>query len=283
MNPNGLHAARLGLRRGWIEFKHAMTNPQDLTWTVVINGIFVAVLIFQRNSTIEGTSLTMLTLPSLLGMSVATTGFMGVAGILSAHREDGTLLRAKAVPHGMAGYLVAQMTLTALNMAFGVVVLLFAGVFLIEGLGNAGIAGLLTLLSVLVLGLLATLPWGAVVGSLVKNASTGWGLTFLPLSGIIAISGIFYPIIALPVWVQWIAQVFPVYWLGLGMRSAMLPDSAAAAEIGESWRQLPTFGVLAEWAVVGLLLAPGILRRMARRESGSTMEERRQQAMQRVG
>jgi ABC-2 type transport system permease protein len=85
------------------------------------------------------------------------------------------------------------------------------------------------------------------------------------------------------VWVQDIAQVFPMYWLGLGMRSALLPDSAIVAEIGRSWRPVPTLAVLVAWAVIGLALAPVLLRRMAQRESGSSVAERREKAMQRVG
>ena len=60
----------------------------------------------------------------------------------------------------------------------------------------------------------------------------------------IAISGIFYPISGLPGWLHPVAQVFPVYWLGLGTRAALSPDAAAAAEIGGSWRHLETFVVL---------------------------------------
>lgn len=67
------------------------------------------------------------------------------------------------------------------------------------------------------------------------------------------------------------------------MRSALLPDSAVAVEIGESWRHLETVAVLGAWAVIGLAVAPFILRRMARRESGSTVAERREKALQRVG
>ena len=67
------------------------------------------------------------------------------------------------------------------------------------------------------------------------------------------------------------------------MRSALLPDAAAAAELGGSWRPVETTLVLLAWAVAGLALAPPILRRMARRESGSLMEQRRQRAMQRIG
>jgi ABC-2 type transport system permease protein len=37
--------------------------------------------------------------------------------------------------------------------------------------------------------------------------------------------------------------------------------------------------VLGLWAVVGLALAPRVLRRMAQRESGSAVEERRQRVM----
>lgn len=106
-------------------------------------------------------------------------------------------------------------------------------------------------------------------------------MTFLLLGGLVAISGIVYPITALAGWLQGIAQVFPLYWLGHGTRAALLPDPAAVAELTGGWRIGPTFGVLAAWAVAGLLVAPGILRRMARRESGSAMEVRKQRAIQR--
>ena len=67
--------------------------------------------------------------------------------------------------------------------------------------------------------------------------------------------------------------------LGLGMRSALLPNAMAAAEIGHSWRHLATFGVLSAWAVAGLVLAPFVLRRMARREPGSNVAARREKVV----
>jgi ABC-2 type transport system permease protein len=83
-----------------------------------------------------------------------------------------------------------------------------------------------------------------------------------------------------PEWLQQIAQVFPVYWLGLGMRAALLPGEYVSVEIGDSWRYAETFAVLGAWAVIGLALAPAVLRRMARKESGSVIAERRKTAMQ---
>ena len=39
---------------------------------------------------------------------------------------------------------------------------------------------------------------------------------------------------------QWAGQAFPLYWLGLGTRSALLPANLASVEIGHSWRHLAT-------------------------------------------
>jgi ABC-2 type transport system permease protein len=157
-----------------------------------------------------------------------------------------------------------------------------AGLLFVPELVSTPWTGWLMMVGILALGLLATMPWGAIIGSLVKSPQGAFGLTFLPMAALTAISGIFYPITALAGWVQSIAQLFPIYWLGHGMRAALLPE-AEAAEIGGSWRYLEMFGVLSAWAVAGLLLAPPILRRMARRESGSAVEERRDAAMKRYG
>jgi ABC-2 type transport system permease protein len=139
----------------------------------------------------------------------------------------------------------------------------------------------LTLTWVVGLGLVATLPIGAVIGSLFSNPRN-MGIVMLPTMGLVAASGIFYPITNFPVWLQGLAQVFPIYWLGLGMRSALLPPTLATVEIGGSWRHLEMAGVLGAWAVLGLMVAPIVLRRMARRESGSHVAARREKALQRV-
>jgi ABC-2 type transport system permease protein len=201
--------------------------------------------------------------------------------LLTADREDGTLLRAKAIPHGMRGYVLGKIIAVSGGLIFQLAVFLIPALFIISGLTVGDAGSWLTLIWVLALGLVATLPIGAVLGSLFAN-SRSQGLLTLPVMLVIGISGIFYPITALPEWVQWIAQVFPIYWMGLGMRSALLPGNAASIEIGESWRHLETVGVLGAWAIAGLILAPIVLRRMARKESGSSVAERREKVLQRL-
>jgi ABC-2 type transport system permease protein len=280
-----LFAARLGLSRGVTEFRHSLTNPDTIGFNLFWAIGFVAVLFFQRNSTVAGAALPLatLTLPSILGMMIAVGGCLGAAGALAVEREDGTLLRAKAIPHGMVGYLVARIVSVSLGTVLSPLVILVPGLVLVPDLAAADPGGWLTLAWVAALGLLATLPWGAVVGSLARSPNAAAGLSMLTITAVTSISGIFYPISALPGWVQGIAQCFPVYWLGLGIRSAFLPDAAAAMEVAGSWRHLETAAMLGAWAAAGLLAAPPILRRMARRESGANMAERRQRALQRTG
>lgn len=283
MNPT-VHAARLGLARGWTEFRHSLTNPEDLGWNLILTTAFAAVLLFQRHGKVGGAAvpLAMLTLPSVLGLLVAIGGWRGAGATLAVEREDGTLLRAKAVPHGMVGYLVGRIVSVSLGTLFTLLVVFAAGLLLLPDLAAAARSGWPTLAWVVVLGLLATLPWGAIIGSLVQSPDAAFGLAMLPSMGLTAVSGIFYPIAALPGWVQGIAQAFPIYWLGLGIRSALLPDAAAAVEISGSWRHAQTAAVLGAWALAGLLVAPGVLRRMARHESGARVEARRQRRLQRI-
>ncbi|MGH8776479.1 MAG: hypothetical protein ACRDWI_15380 [Jiangellaceae bacterium] len=120
MNPTG-YAVRLGLSRGWIQFRQMMTSPDGIANTVIWNGVPLGILILMRNGTFEGSPLPLATvaMPGILGFMVASAA-MGVAYYLAADREDGTLLRAKAVPNGMAGYMTGLVVATCLETAVGV-------------------------------------------------------------------------------------------------------------------------------------------------------------------
>ncbi len=272
-------AASAGFARGRTEVRQTLTNGQDL-WNYAFPTLgFLITMFFMKDAAVPGTnfSLGSRTLPSVLGMSIAFTGLVTLAMTLAVEREDGTLLRAKAVPNGMFGYLVGKIVSMSGMAIASMVIVLIPSLFMLDGIS----INWFTLAWVIVVGLVATLPLGAVAGSMFSNPRNA-GLIMLPMVGLTIISGIFYPISAMPEWLQGVAQVFPLYWLGLGMRSAMLPDGLAAAELGESWRHLETIGVLGAWAALGLLVAPMVMRRMARRESGSSVAERRERALQRV-
>lgn len=282
MSPR-MRAIRTGWKRGLIELRQSFTNPGELVSHFLWPVLLLIALYFLRNKSFGATGfgLGALALPSMLGMNVAM-GMISMSQQLTVDREDGTLLRAKAIPNGMIGYLVSKVVSVAGGLLADLAILLIPGLLIIGGLPVDRPGAWLTLMWVLVLGLLATLPIGAVLGSVFTNARSQ-GLIQLPVLALIGISGIFYPITALPGWLAIVAQVSPIYWLGLGMRSALLPGETVVVEIGESWRHLETIGVLGGWAVLGLAVAPVVLRRMARRESGSSVAGRREKALQRIG
>jgi ABC-2 type transport system permease protein len=219
-------AARAGARRGWIELKHTFTTPNDLVTLLIFTGILLGVMLWTRNTTVPGTHFSLGTamLASMIGMTVGFNGLATLGSILTVEREDGTLLRAKATPNGMTGYLIGKVVTVSGTILISVAATLITGALLFSGLA-------------------------------VGSAST---------------------------WLQWAGQVFPLYWLGLGTRSALLPANLASVEIGHSWRHLATFGVLTAWAVAGLLVAPILLRRAARRESGSSVAARREKVLRQV-
>ena len=276
------HAAQLGVRRGWIEFKQSMRSTQDWGFNAFMVGAVLGYLFLRRNSEVEGTDLMVpaVSMPSILGALIAFGVVIGPAYSLAMQREDGTLLRLKAIPNGLSGYVIGQLVLPGLGLFVQVALIVVPSFILFDDVMSNGATGWAMLAGFTILGLLATLPIGIVIGALVPNMQKvgTWGM--MPIMILAGISGIFYPIQALWGWVQVVAQLFPMYWMGLGLRSAFLPDEAAALEITESWRTLETVLVLGGWAAVGIAVTPMVLRRMARRTSGSQVEAAREQALQ---
>jgi ABC-2 type transport system permease protein len=278
-----LHVLGLGLRRGLIVYRHVTFSPEGTFNILFWYGLPIAAMVWLRNEVMPGGNLALGTfvMPGLLGLVIAVAA-VNPAFYLAAEREDGTLLRAKAVPNGLAGYIAGLLIFSSVDAMVGLVAITAAGLLLLPGLEVGGVGDWLMFVVVSVLGLLAVLPLGIVIGSVVRNPRTVGGLSLLAIGALLATSGISTPLSELPGWLQPISQALPAYWLGLGMRSVLLPDAASALEIGQSWRTMEMLLVLVAYAVIGSVVAQAVLRRMARRESGSAVEARRQQAMQRV-
>jgi ABC-2 type transport system permease protein len=165
---------------------------------------------------------------------------------------------------------------TAMTL-ISVLAIVVPGILIVDNLVLDARAWLLLAL-IFVVGMVSTVPIGVALGSLMKSSLQAV-LVPLVCTLLMIPSGIFFPITVLPAWLQSVAQAFPFYWVGLGARSAMLPPKMAAVEIGQSWRTLEMFAVLGVWAVAGFVLAPILLRRMARRQSGSALANVRDRYM----
>jgi ABC-2 type transport system permease protein len=272
---------RAALRQARTTLVRKYTSPSGLG-ALFISVFVLAVLWFVRDVEFADglVAATGWIFAGFLAFGVVAAAIMGVAGELQTEREDGTLLRAKAVPHGMTGHLVAKLLVTPLDALLPVVPVVVGAALLMPGTMPTGLSSWLLLVLVFVLTVAAMMPWGAVLGAVFRSMLTfAWSM--IGIYVLAAVSGLFFPATVLPTWVQWLVQATPLYWIGRAFRGVLLPEQAAAAEIGGEWRLGLTLVVLLAWAVVGMLVAPVLLRRMARRQSGSVVAAARERVMQR--
>nr|WP_206440558.1 ABC transporter permease [Streptomyces scabichelini] len=261
--------------------RHLVRNPKEMSGH--LTNVVVALLIAAYVSdNVPGTQTPMahLVLAGFAAYLLFQIGLINLPQILVTEREEGALLRLRATPGGIPAYLVAKCLLVVVMAAGTLALLLAAAALLVDGPLPHGPGGWLTLLWVTTLGLLAVVPLGAAIGAVLPNPREALALIMLPTMGLLITSGAMFPITSLPVPVQQVASVFPLRWMAQGLRSALLPDAARAAEAAGSWELPKVALVLTAWAVLGFLLAIPLLRRAARRESGSRLTARHRKAVQ---
>ena len=284
MNPPTIPRAvlRAAVRQARTTLVRKWTAPSGIG-TLAVPVILLAVLLFVRDMGFADGAVAAggFVFAGFLAFGVVASAVMGIAGELHQEREDGTLPRAKAVPQGMTGHLLSKLLVTPVDALVPVVPAVVGAVLLLpEGTMPTSVGRWLLLLVAFLLTVAAMMPWGAVLGAVFRSM-VGLAWTMIGIYALGVISGLFFPATIMPTWLQWLAQATPVYWIGRAFRAVLLPEAAGAAEIGGEWRLGLTLGVLLAWAVVGLVVAPVLLRRMARRQSGSIVAAARERVLQR--
>lgn len=271
---------RAAARQARVAMTRKYTSPQGLG-ALGTAGFLVALIWFFRDTDFMGTvGAASYLFAGFLGLTIVSGGMLTIASEIQLERESGSLLRAKAIPHGITGHLLAKVISVPVELGVAVVPMLIGIALLAPEALPSGAGRWAVLLVTMVLGTASMLPWGAVLGSVFRSM-IGMSIGMLVIYGVTAVSGLFFPVTLLPGWAQTLVQLTPIYWIGHGLRWAMLPESAAAAEIGGVWRSELTVVVLVGWAILGLILAAVFLRRMARRQSGSAVAAARERVMAR--
>lgn len=120
-----------------------------------------------------------------------------------------------------------------------VIVVLAVGMAIIGGSSPNGTGAWVTFAGTVLLGLLARLPDGAIIGSVLDGPRATFSLT-MPMMGLVAISGIFNPITALLAGYREWGRRFPIS-LGRSRDAfGVAADNAVAIEIGQSRRHIET-------------------------------------------
>jgi ABC-2 type transport system permease protein len=174
------------------------------------------VLRFQPQS-VDSSSLSYIDflLPGILALSIMISAVIGLATILVDWRQRGILRRLKLTPIPLAEFFAARITASLVVALMQVVVLLAFGrlVFGIHISSTAWAA-----IPVALAGCLCFLAMGFAIGSVVSNPETGDAVSNVITNPMMFLSGTFFPVAAMPSYVQAIARVLPLYYMANGLR-----------------------------------------------------------------
>ncbi|MEV6016658.1 MULTISPECIES: ABC transporter permease [unclassified Streptomyces] len=272
----------VGLHRGRTELRQTARTPREYLGHLTNPAMFLLTASFQTG-TIPGSPVpsSRMVIAGSVAALLAMIAMVWLPQQLATEREDGTLLRLRGTPGGMAAYLVGKTMMVLVIAGLSTALLLVGGALTTDSGFPRSADRWVTLLWVTALGLVALSLLGAAIGAILPNPRQALAWVMIPMLGLLFVSGIFFPVTSMPQWLRITGEVFPLKWIAQGIRSALLPDSALVAETGRSWQHWQTFGVLGAWTLLGLLLAPRLLLKSSRRESGSRLAARRELVGQR--
>lgn len=182
---------------------------------------------------------------AMVTLGLVSIGFTTLAGGIAAARDRGTLKRLRATPLPLWLYLAGQVLATVVVIVVQSAGLVALGVLVYDAELDPG--ALPVAVGGLLLGAVSISLCGLAVAQLIPRSDAAAPLLSAVLLPVTLISGIFFPVAALPEWVAWLGDSLPLAHLG-ALLSAGFADGAWAP--GISWHPAD-FGWLAGWAVLG--------------------------------
>lgn len=217
--------------------------------------VFGSGLSSQMGSLSPGVNFVQFMFPGIIGMSVLMSSFMAGVSVVW-DREFGFLKEVLVAPISRTAVTVGK-TLGAASVALpqGIIILLLAplvGVSLSVG----------TILSVLPLMLLLAVTMGSLgvlLATRIRSMEAFQAVTQMLLFPMVFLSGVFFPIQGLPVWMDVLVKINPVTYGIAPIRQVMLgvsPDSPFAINVlGHNMLLWDNIAVMASFGVVVILLA----------------------------
>jgi ABC-2 type transport system permease protein len=158
-------------------------------------------------------------LPGIIGLAIMISAVIGLATILVDWRQRGILRRLKLTPIPLAEFFAARVTASLVVALMQVVVLLAFGriAFDIHISSTAWAA-----IPVALAGCLCFLAMGFAIGSVVHTPETGDAVSQVITNPMMFLSGTFFPVAAMPPFVQGIARLLPLYYMTNGLRDTIV-------------------------------------------------------------
>jgi len=249
-------AARIAVARVGLELRLFFRERQQVVFSfaypVIMLVIFAAVLGGDERP--GDVPFTHYFLAGIAATGIMLTSFQAIGTSIATERENGQLERLQLLGTPPAAYFAGKAGQVLVTTAAQMALLLPLAHYAYDVPMPADLQHWLTFAWVAVLGALAGTVMGVAVSALRGNAAsvtTGISAFAIVLQ---FFSGVFFGFVELPGWMQQAAALFPLKWLTQGMRSAFLPEEAAAFEIAGSWEHGRTALVLVAWVIIGAVV-----------------------------
>ena len=197
-------------------------------------------------STLRGDdrSYTAFLVPGIAAMSIMQLGIFGGVFALVQFRQQGVLRRLKAAPVNPAQFLFAQVSTRLSISVLQTLVLLLAGIILFDvAVGDSDVISWGLVIALAVLGGVLFVTMGLAISGVARTEEVAAPVTNLVSMPMMFLSGVFFPLDALPGVVTAVTQFLPLTYLADAMR-AVVTDGAGVTDI---WGELAGLGA---WTAV---------------------------------
>ena len=187
-------------------------------------------------------SYTAFLVPGIVAMSIMQLGIFGVVFALVQFRQQGVLRRLRAAPVNPAQFLFAQISTRLTVSVLQTLILLFAGMILFDlTVGNGNLASWALVLALAIVGGILFVTMGLAISGVARTEEVAAPVTNLISMPMMFLSGVFFPLDALPGAVTAVTQFLPLTYLADAIR-AVVTDGAGITDI---WPELAGLGA---WA-----------------------------------
>jgi ABC-2 type transport system permease protein len=258
---------RLAAARGGVEVKSFFRDKMAVAFIFGLPSILLVLLgsIFGGQAAARGVTVGQLFTAGMIAGGIMSTSFQYLAIGVAVERESGMLKRLSGTPMPPAAYFAGKIVQVLVCTVSETVLLVAVGMAFYHLHLPTSPGRWWTLAWVFVLGSAACALLGIAVSSVPRSAASATPVVTLPFLVLQFISGVYVPSNSVPAWMRDIASFFPLKWMAQGMRSAFLPNQAAALEPARSWEHGRTALVLAIWIAGGLVLCAKTFRWQSRR------------------
>jgi len=167
--------------------------------------------------------------PGFVGLTVVMAGMAGLAATVAREREIGTMDGLMVAPIArssiITGKAVAQMVRGLLQAA--IIVVMVVAFFGVKVYGNP-----LLIIAVLILGDLGFVGLGIIATSVASDQETATMILMLLEFPMMFLSGVLYPVIQLPWWLQYVARVIPLTYMVEALRRLMILNAGLGVIMG---------------------------------------------------